>query len=36
MTPPPTVQVGQAVTERNASLLFSGELDNGHCDSDAN
>jgi hypothetical protein len=33
MTPPPAVLVGQAVTERNVSLRFSGELDNGYCDS---
>jgi hypothetical protein len=32
ITPPTPVTVGEVVTERNASLLVSGELDNGYCD----
>jgi hypothetical protein len=28
---PPTVTVGQVAIERNVPLLFSGELDSGHC-----
>jgi hypothetical protein len=32
VTHPPSVIVGQVVTERTASLLFSGELDNEHYD----
>jgi hypothetical protein len=32
ITHPQTVAVGQVMTERNAALLFNGELDNGHCD----
>jgi hypothetical protein len=31
ITPPPTVIVGQVVTERNICLLFSGEVGNGRC-----
>jgi hypothetical protein len=30
-TQPMTVTGGQIMTERNSSLPFSGELDNGHC-----
>jgi hypothetical protein len=29
---PPTVIAVHVLTERNISLLFSGELHNGHCD----
>jgi hypothetical protein len=29
---PPTVTVGQIVTEKKVSLLFSNEMDNDHCD----
>jgi hypothetical protein len=32
ITLPPTVILGQVMTERNVFLLFSGELDNGQCD----
>jgi hypothetical protein len=33
ITLPPAVLVGQVVTERNVSPLFTGEMGNDHCDS---
>jgi hypothetical protein len=32
ITQPTTAAVGQVMNERNAALLFNGELDSGHCD----
>jgi serine kinase of HPr protein (carbohydrate metabolism regulator) len=32
ITQPPTVMVGQVISERNASVSISGEQDTGHCE----
>jgi hypothetical protein len=32
ITSPSTVILGEVTTEKNIFMLFSGEIDNGHCD----